>query len=355
MINKEVWKKHQPKTNPFLNYEFLNALLESKSIGEQSGWTPAIQKNQEGLILSFIKDHSYGEYIFDWSWAEAFEKHGIPYYPKLTSMLPFTPVTTQHFLLKDFSESKAMDLLKEHDHFFMKNYFSSSHFLFLPKNEINIFRKCDYLIRESIQYHFHNPGYTDFEGFLGQLKNKKAKNIRHERQFPNLSIAKYTGDELIPEHANRMYQFYIATIVNKNSFNYLNEKFFELIFRDMKKNILYVEASLEDEVIAGSLFFYDEKTLYGRYWGSSTFVENLHFELCYYQGIDFCIQKKLELFEAGAQGEHKIARGFRPIKTYSAHKIKHPGFQAAIANFIEEEKKQVDISIARLSEYLPFR
>jgi predicted N-acyltransferase len=355
MISKEHWDQNLPATNPFLKYEFFNALIESKSIGDNSGWSLAFQDLKPGLIFSFIKEHSFGEYIFDWSWAEAFSKHGIPYYPKLTSMLPFTPVTTQHFLLKEFDEQKALELLKKHDAFFNEGNFSSSHFLFITPQEIEVFKKCDYLIRESMQYHFHNPDFLNFEHFLSLLKSKKAKNIRHERIFPELTIRSFTGDELGPEHAKRMYQYYISTIVNKNSYDYLNEKFFELIFRDMKDNILYVEASEENNSIAGSLFFFDEQTLYGRYWGANKYRENLHFELCYYQGIDFCIRKKLKVFEAGAQGEHKIARGFRPVRTYSAHKIKHKGFHDAIESFIEEEKRQLKISIGALSEYLPYK
>lgn len=355
MISKSDWEKHRPATNPFLNFEFLEALIQSGSVKTETGWTPSFIQNESGILMSFIKTHSYGEYIFDWGWAEAFLKYGIPYYPKLTSMLPFTPVTTQHFLMKSFDENKANILLKTHDEYFLKNNFSSTHFLFLTDEEIPVFQKNHYMIRESIQYHFFNPGYKNFEDFLANLKSKKAKNIRTERSFDNLSIKQYTGEELTSDHAKRMYQFYISTIVNKNSFDYLNAEFFELIFKNLSKNILYVEATQDNFPIAGSLFFYDQEKLYGRYWGALSYVENLHFELCYYQGIDFCIEKKLSVFEAGAQGEHKIARGFRPIRTYSAHKIKHPAFQNAIAEFIQNEKTHVEISIDRLSEHLPFK
>lgn len=355
MIKKVLWDQFQPSRNPFLKFEFFNALVESKCIGFDSGWTTQFQSTHDGLLINFIKDHSYGEYIFDWSWAEAFSKYGIPYYPKLTSMIPFTPVTTQHFLLKEFDEIKSYELLKKHDEVFNLGEFSSTHFLFISQVEIPVFKKCGYLIRESMQYHFHNPGLEDFDHFLSLLKTKKAKNIRNERDIPNIDIKQYTGDALTTEHAKRMYKFYISTITHKNSHDYLNEIFFELIFRDMKENILYVEASEDTQAIAGSLFFYDDQTLYGRYWGSTKYINNLHFELCYYRGIDFCIKNKLDKFEAGAQGEHKIARGFRPLRTYSAHKIKHPGFQDAIENFIEEERKQLAQTITVLTEYLPYK
>lgn len=355
MINKSDWEKHQPDSNPFLKYSFIDALIQSQCVKTETGWTPAFLQNDTGILMSFIKTHSYGEYIFDWGWAEAFLKYGIPYYPKMTSLLPFTPVTTQHFLMKEFNEEYASNLLKEHVEFFLKNDLSSTHFLFLTKNELPVFKKQNFLIRESIQYHFFNPGYKSFEDFLSQLKSKKAKHIRQERVFEGLVIKKYTGSELTPQHAKRMYQFYISTIANKNSYDYLNEEFFTLIFSNLSENILYIEATINDIPMAGSLFFYDHEKLYGRYWGSSHYVDNLHFELCYYQGIDFCIENNLSLFEAGAQGEHKIARGFKPIRTYSAHRIKHPGFSQAISEFIETEKIHVNASIEKLNKYLPFK
>lgn len=343
-LDQKIWDK------------FLNALTQSGCVCPETGWTPAFTEEADhGILMSFIKTHSYGEYIFDWGWAQAYEKHGLSYYPKLTSLIPFTPVTTQHFLMKEFNEERASHLLKKHDNFFESHNFSSSHFLFLSEEEINIFKSSGYAIRESIQYHFFNNEYKSFNDFLMNLKSKKAKNIRHERLFPNLEIKQYTKNELTPVHAKAMFQFYISTIVNKNSFDYLNETFFELVFKNLKDNILYVEATKEGIPVAGSVFFYDHEKLYGRYWGASTYVDNLHFELCYYQGIDFCIQNELKVFEAGAQGEHKIARGFRPIRTYSAHKIKHPGFSKAIVDFIEDEKKHIALSIEELSKQLPFK
>jgi predicted N-acyltransferase len=354
MITKELWEINRPKTNPFLKFEFMNALLSSASIGPDAGWTPAMIEG-DGIILNFIKTHSYGEYIFDWSWAEAYERHGIPYYPKLTSMLPFTPVTTAHFLLPEFDKVKAKKLLTQYDEFYHSQNFSSGHFLFLTPQEREIFEEGGFIIRESMQYHFFNEGYEDFDDFLLHLKTKKAKNIKSERSFAEVKIKRYTGADLTLEHAKRMYQFYISTIVNKNSFDYLNERFFHHLFENLKENILYVEASLDGIPLAGSLFFYDQEKLYGRYWGSNEYVPNLHFELCYYQGIEFCIERNLRVFEAGAQGEHKIARGFRPVRTYSAHKFKHPGFAEAIKNFIEAEKLRIEELIAELSLQLPFK
>lgn len=354
MIAKAQWDKLRPKHNPFLDFNFLDSLTKSGSVSASTGWQPQLFEGDQSALLTFVKSHSYGEYIFDWGWAEAFERHGVPYYPKLTSMIPFTPVTTAHFLMNKFNHDAADQLIKKHDQFYNEHALSSAHFLFLENEEIDIFSANNYMIRESMQYHFFNENYADFEEFLKSLKTKKAKNLRSERQFEHLKIEQYTGDKLIPEHAQRMYQFYISTIVNKNSYDYLNETFFSLIFESMKENLLYVEATRDESPVAGSLFLFDSEKIYGRYWGSNQYIENLHFELCYYQGIDFCLKNKLKVFEAGAQGEHKIARGFRPIRTYSAHKIKHEAFQTAIADFIKREKIQVGTSITNLSQYLPF-
>ena len=331
-----------------LYWKIIKALEDSRSIGNETGWIPKIFKNGESTLQTFIKTHSYGEYIFDWGWAEAYQRYNIPYYPKLTSMIPFTPVTTPHLFGNENS-------FGDYEAFYQDGPFSGSHFLFLPSHEINLFKEGRYKIRESIQYHFFNDGYKTFDEFLGSLKTKKAKNLRNERVFKDLTITQYTSDTLTTIHAERMYEFYISTITNKQSYDYLNQKFFTEIFQTMSENILYIEATKDGEPIAGTMFFYDDEKIYGRYWGSKDYVPNLHFELCYYQGINFCLEKGLKVFEAGAQGEHKIARGFRPVKVFSAHKIKHEAFSEAISNFIETEKQHVERNIQELSTYLPFK
>lgn len=343
------------KRSAFLNHNFFHALEKSGSVGQKTGWLPVYFSQNENLLYSFIKSHSYGEYIFDWQWAQAFEQHQLPYYPKLTSMLPFTPVTTFHFVMDEFDPKVADTLMDQYDRFYQSHSFSSSHFLFVTKQEADYFETRGYVTRASFQYHFINEGYESFEAFLGKLKSKKAKHIRNERQFPELVIKKYTGDELTQSHALQMYQFYSSTIDLKRGITYLTPLFFETIFQTMKENILYIEATKDGDPVAGTLFFYDDLKLYGRYWGSKAEIPNLHFELCYYQGIDFTIEHKLSIFEAGAQGEHKIARGFRPIKTLSSHHIKDPNFRRAIENFIQEEKKYVEISIQDLATHLPFK
>lgn len=354
-ISRDEWEKLRPQSNPFLSYDFFVSLELSGSIGREAGWIPLIIKQPDGIFFSFIKTHSYGEYIFDWEWARAFQAYQLPYYPKLTSMLPFTPVTTSHFIMPELSQEIAAGLLNSYHQIYEGNELSSSHVLFLNKTEIPFFESQGYIIRESMQYHFINEGYHTFEDYLSAMKGKKAKNIRKERLFPDLEIKQFTGDALNRDHARSMYAFYLSTIDLKNSQAYLKESFFTMIFERMRSNLLYVEATLNGAPVAGTLFFYDSETIYGRYWGAFQDIQNLHFELCYYQGIDFCLKHNLKLFEAGAQGEHKITRGFKPVKTFSAHKIKNKRFEAAIAQFIEEEKSYIEEAIQNLSKQLPFK
>lgn len=355
-LSQVTWPDLGP-TSPFIDRRFFEALTLSHSVGEEAGWIPLYFTDSESgaMLYSFVKGHSYGEYIFDWNWAEAYSRHSLAYYPKLTSMIPLTPSTQPHFLMRDFDASVARRLLQQLEEFYQTHSCSSLHFLFVTESERDFLKDEGYLLRESFQYHFVNERFLSFSHFLSTLKAKKAKTITQERSFPELRIERVTGESLTREHAREMYQFYLSTISKKQSYAYLREEFFLSVFESMKDKILYVRALLGDEAIAGSLFFFDQEKLYGRYWGARIERANLHFELCYYQGIDFCIENKLKVFEAGAQGEHKIPRGFRPVRTYSAHKIKHPGFAQAISGFIDAEKKHVASAIDELSRRLPFR
>lgn len=329
--------------------KFIKSFEDSGSVGESRGMTPIHQQTTEFLLPLYSKTHSYGEYIFDWAWANAYEQYGIPYYPKLVSMVPFTPATHSH--LK--GETKQWGVALENVEKLLKTH-SSSHFLFITPEEISPLKEASYLIRESFQYHFINEDYDDFDHFLRSLKGRKAKTIRQERKFEDLKIERLTRDSLGLAEAHEMYSLYLMTLERKGAIPYLTKNFFERLFTDFRHNCLYVRAQRNEETIAGALFYFDEKRLFGRYWGTNEEVRHLHFELCYYQGIEFCIENSLEIFEAGAQGEHKIARGFRPVRTYSAHRIKEPTFERAIADFIEKEKQEIARTIDYLSEFLPF-
>lgn len=335
--------------NPFTSYHFFKSLENSSVIGSDKGWLPKYYLSDTAAGFFFVKSHSYGEYIFDWQWANAYHEHGISYFPKISSMSPFSPVSTTHF----YGDEK--EVLKAIEDFYQKTNTSSLHFLYNTQKEKAFLEKEDFKIRESFQYHFINQ-YNDYNDFLNSLKSKKKKQIIKERASLNeIKINQYTSDELTEEHALSMYDFYCSTIHYKGSIQYLNEDFFRFIFKSMKNNILYIEALKNDRPIAGSLFFYDDKRIYGRYWGCNKEVSNLHFELCYYQGIDFCIQNNLEVFEAGAQGEHKIKRGFTPTKIFSAHKFKNKSFEHAIFEYINKEMKMNEESRKYLSSLLPFK
>jgi predicted N-acyltransferase len=258
-MKQEDWENLNGDSNPFLNFHFFKALDNSRCIGPGTGWGPVIIKNQDGFLQLYNKTNSHGEYIFDWSWADAYHRYGEAYYPKLTSMVPFTPVTSGHFLQKHFSEAVAHQLLDLAEEYYQAHNYSSLHFLFLTNEEKKFFEKRNYLLRESFQYHFFNQGYGGFEDFLSELKTKKAKQIRKERSFPTLKIEQITGADLSEEHAERMYLYYIRTIEEKNSFDYLNRDFFVNVFRTMKKNILMVEAYEDEKPVAASLFFLMKK------------------------------------------------------------------------------------------------
>jgi len=358
-IGETTWQGLKPPLCPFLDYAFLQGLEQSNSIGPKNGWNPQylalLDSTDKGILYFFEKHNSYGEYIFDWDWANAYHQQGIDYFPKFTSMIPFTPVITPHFIMKKFNENLAHQLLDNFEQNYRQGDSSSAHFLFLSPEELPLFKARNYLLRESIQYHFYNDNYSDFESLLGVFKRKKAKQIIRERKsIESLHIESITGDNLTTQHALQMYRFYNSTIINKGAIPYLNQEFFIHIFASMQDNILYIQASEADKLIAGALYFYDSKRLYGRYWGAFVDYPNLHFELCYYRGIEFCIEKKLSVFEAGAQGEHKISRGFKPIRTYSAHLLKNQVFKQAIEKFITNEKEMVGKTIEHLSRMLPF-
>ena len=358
-IEPKIWNDLNSHASPFLNYQFLHALEMSHCIGEGTGWKPlyfaALDQQTKGILYCFEKDDSYGEFIFDWGWVDAYHRTGIPYYPKLSSMIPFTPTTTPHFIMKKFNEEIAHQLLDKFEEFYREGETNSAHFLFLTSSERKLFQSRDYLIRESLQYHFYNENYVDFDDLLKTFRSRKSKQIRKERKFPKeLTIESFTGEELTPQHAIQMYQFHNSTILNKGAPPFLSQRFFTQTFESMKNNVLYVQASEHAGPVAGALYFYDSDRLFGRYWGTSVNHPNLHFELCYYQGIDFCLKKKISVFEGGAQGEYKISRGFKPVKTYSAHLLKNKDFHQAIDHFISEEKSWVDQAMVQLADKLPY-
>lgn len=367
--------------NPFSNPLFFKALEDSDCIGEKIGWNPLYfsihsdhqkithrenEKRKEGngeeeeilaLVIGFVKTHSYGEYIFDWQWAQAYDNYQIPYYPKLTFAIPHSPVSAPKFL----GDQKLIDqiLISHILSFAQKNHLSGTHFLFTQENENQILEKHQFLIRDSLQYHFKNLNFENFNDYLSQLKKNRRKNIKKERASlhtlrDDLKIKRHSllpsDQPLKEEHIRFFYRCYQDTIAKKGSMAYLNLDFFLHLFKNLPETLTLIIAEKEDTPIASSLFLHSQDTLYGRYWGCLEDISFLHFELCIYQGIELTIEKKLKTFEAGAQGEHKLIRGFRPTLTKSAHYLFHPQFSKAIENFLNEEKEYLSQTIEDLKK-----
>ncbi|MBA3635057.1 MAG: GNAT family N-acetyltransferase [Rubrobacteraceae bacterium] len=368
-MNREMWRTLEPPEFPFFDFEFLHALEHSGSIGRRSGWSPAYLVCKDGArvlgaLCLYLKTDSYGEYIFDWEWARAYQQYGLSYYPKLVAAVPFTPATGPKLLLRpDVNVTTRVRvtnaLLEAAEDLGTEYRVSSSHALFLPEEELGEFTKRGFAVRHSLQFHWHNQGYETFKDYLEALSGKRRRQILRERrqlEGEGLEILHLTGDALLPEHAALMHRFYLATLDGKWGVPYLNRAFFDEIFETMKDRTLLVLANDGAGLpVAGALFFLKDSSLFGRYWGSVQHRRNLHFELCYYRGIDFAIERGFKLFEAGAQGEHKLARGFLPSLTYSAHKIRDPAFGRAIGEYIESEKEMLAYYMKEYASHDPYK
>jgi uncharacterized protein len=368
-VDREMWRTLEPPEFPFFDFEFLRALEHSGSIGRRSGWSPAYLVCKEGARLLgalclYLKTDSYGEYIFDWEWARAYQQYGLSYYPKLVAAVPFTPATGPKLLLPPdvdvTTRARVTNALLEAAEDLGTEYrVSSSHALFLPEEELGEFMRRGFTVRHSLQFHWRNRDYETFSDYLGTLSGKRRRQILRERrqlEGEGLEILHLTGNALLPEHAALMHRFYLATLDGKWGVPYLNRAFFDEVFKTMKDRTLLVLArDVAGLPLAGALFFLKDRSLFGRYWGAAQQRRNLHFELCYYQAIDFAIGRGINLLEAGAQGEHKLARGFLPALTYSAHKIRDPAFERAIREYIESEKQVLQRVMKEYSSHDPYK
>ncbi|MDN5697491.1 MAG: GNAT family N-acetyltransferase, partial [Rubrobacter sp.] len=321
-VKPGLWRAVEPVDFPFFDLEFLGALERSGSVGRGSGWRPVYLVCEDGdggagALCLYVKTDRYGEYIFEWEWAHAYHEHGVAYYPKLVSAVPFTPATGPKLLVRPGADSGAVRraLLDEAARLGDELRVSSTHALFIPERETHDFAGRGYEVRHSLQFHWRNPGYETFSDYLQALVSKRRRQVSRERGQldEGITIERLTGEDLTPDHSAMMYSFYLQTLDRKWGMPYLNEAFFEEVFRTMKDRILLVLARDEGGFpIAGALNFFKGGTLFGRYWGAVEDRRNLHFELCYYQAIQFAIERGMGLFEAGAQGEHEHARGFLP-------------------------------------------
>jgi predicted N-acyltransferase len=347
--------------NPFLSHAFLSALEDSASVGPGTGWTPAplVIEDAGGRLLAalpaYAKGHSQGEYVFDHAWADAWQRAGGSYYPKLQIAVPFTPATGQRLLLSD--EVYAAPLLRAAETLCRRHDFSSAHATFIDPAQLPLFESAGWLPRSDIQFHWINRGYASFDDFLGALASRKRKALRKERAAAQqgVTIRALSGADIRPEHWDAFWLFYQDTGSRKWGHPYLTREAFDLLGERMSEQILLVLAFAEGRPIAGALNFIGGDTLYGRYWGCVVDKPFLHFELCYYQAIEAAIARGLTRVEAGAQGGHKLARGYEPVQTWSMHYIADAGFRAAVADFLERERDGIARDQLFLGEHTPFR
>lgn len=365
-INKEEWNKIINSDYPFLKYEFLESLEKHKCVSEDRGWSPfhvivSDENKKIAIMPMYIKTDSQGEFIFDWSWADAFYRNGVNYYPKLVCSIPYTPASgprlsvTQEDKTKEIIEniySALKEISEELD-------FSSVHILLAEEEEIRSFSNAGFSIRSSYSFHWFNNNYKDFNNFLEDMTSRQRKNIKKERDKilqQGITMKKIKGEGITDKMLSAFYQFYQLTYLKRGMQGYLNYDFFKEIFQLIPENILLIMAlDKGGNYVAGALNFYDKKKLYGRYWGCFEEFDSLHFETCYYQGIEFCIDNALVAFDPGVQGEHKIKRGFCPIETFSAHWIKDSRFREAIDDFLVREKAHVKNYNDDRKVLLPFK
>ncbi|MFK7903245.1 MAG: GNAT family N-acetyltransferase [Nitratireductor sp.] len=353
--------------NPFLTHAFLYALEESGSACQETGWLAQhlVLESTSGEVLAampcYLKNHSQGEYVFDHNWADALHRAGGHYYPKLQCSIPFTPATTPKILNgghanKDTHASALFSGLKQLTH---KIGASSAHITFMPKDEWRMAEDIGLLQREDRQFHWQNDSYDNFEAFLATLSSRKRKNIKKERRLASsidgLEILHFTGDSLSDEVMEAFFDFYLDTGSRKWGQPYLTQKFYTLIKERMSERILLVMAKRDGNFVAGAINFIGNETLYGRHWGCIEDHPFLHFEICYYQAIEYAITHGLKRVEAGAQGEHKLARGYIPTTTYSSHYFANNSFNRAIESYLEEERRHVKMEKDFLMNHIPFR
>ena len=366
-VQSQDWNEVTGREHPFMRHEFFAALEDSGSTGEAAGWQTQhiVVENKAKDIIAvmplYIKTHSHGEFVFDWSWADAYHRAGLHYYPKLLTAIPFTPATGPRLCIKDVSESckirasifdAAKTLAEEVDA-------SSWHLLFNDETDCQQWDRLGISRRLGVQFHWFNQGYKSFDDFLSTFTSRKRKQIKRERnrvREQGLKLQTIEGTDITPEHLQTFYTFYQLTNIKYSGYGgYLSDLFFYQLSINLADHMVMILVTQENQYVAGSLFLKSEDTLFGRYWGCIKEFDFLHFETCYYQGIEYCIKHGLSRFDPGAQGEHKIKRGFAPIRTWSNHWIKHPRFAKAIGDFLVKEE-------ARMTEYqqdamalLPFK
>lgn len=353
--------------NPFIGKAFLQALETSGAASEKGGWKPhhLIVESDDDLIafmLLYLKTHSYGEYVFDWSWADAYQRYGLAYYPKLVTAVPYTPSQGERLLVADGVQKSDLiplivDAVKAEA---MRLGASGWHLLFPQEDEHKLLADQNLHARLTCQFHwFNTDNWQDFDQFLASFSSKKRKNVKQERRKvaeQGFRLARVEGTEITPEQLEHFYHCYHITYLQRGRQGYLNRAFFQQLVETMPEQMMLVIAyDVTDAPVAAALFFHDNTSLYGRYWGSKVEADSLHFEACYYQGIEYCLERGLSHFDPGTQGEHKISRGFHPILTWSNHWLAEPGFDDAIRDFVTEEAEHVQQYAEHACGMLPFK
>ena len=360
-IDAGDWDRLAGNDNPFVSHAFLSAMEDSGSVGPGTGWqaAPITIADEAGEIHAampaYLKSHSRGEFVFDQGWADAYEHAGGRYYPKLQIAAPFTPATGPRLLFED--EAFAAPLLRAAEQVCHEHGLSGAHATFIAPEQLALFEQAGWLIRSDLQFHWENDGYADFEGFLDSLASRKRKNLRKERAKAqgSVEIRHLTGEDLTKEVWDAFWEFYQDTGARKWGTPYLTREAFTLLGERMGEHILLIFAYLDGQPVAGAMNVIGGSTLFGRYWGGLVDIPFLHFELCYYQAIDAAIARGLARVEAGAQGGHKLARGYAPVQTHSAHYIADPGLRAAVAEFLERERQGIAVEQNFLEARTPFR
>lgn len=360
-VDAAAWDALAGGNNPFVSHDFLALLEESGSVGPGTGWQPApiLVEDASGALIgaapAYLKSHSQGEYVFDHAWADAWARAGGDYYPKLQIAAPFTPVPGPRLLAHD--EEAALLLIRGAEAVVRQNELSSAHATFVAPEQMPVFEEAGWLVRRDIQFHFANAGYASFDDFLATLTSQKRKQLRKERAraVEGLRIEELTGEALRPGHWDAMWAFYQDTGARKWGHPYLTREAFDLMGRRMTDRIILLIAYDGEQPVAGAMHLIGTDTLYGRYWGCLRDIPYLHFELCYYRAIDIAIARGLKRVEAGAQGGHKLARGYGPVATWSAHFIADPGFRRAVADYLEQERRAEEVEMEWLEGHMPFR
>lgn len=345
--------------HPFLRHEFFHALHETGCASEASGWLPQFVTLWDGAELAgamplYLKGHSYGEYVFDWAWADAYQRHGLEYYPKLVSATPFTPVTGPRLLARDDASRRALVAAA----LALAKQVSSLHVLFPQEAETRLLEEAGLMRRRGVQFHWRNAGYASFDDFLAGFTHDKRKKIKQERRRvreAGVGFVRKVGAEITDEDWRFFTRCYNLTYRAHMSSPYLNLAFFRRLGETLPEHVLLVVAEREGRPVAAALNVFGDAVLYGRYWGAVEHVPMLHFEACYYQALEFCIERGIGVFEGGAQGEHKLARGFMPVETASVHWLAHPQFADAVERFLERESAGVERYIDELRDHAPFK